>query len=142
MDENLLLDSHRAGLFHLPPARRDAFAAAAARAGLEVLSADLRRQAGRDAVLEELGQALHFPAWYGANFDALYDCLTEPDWQPAPGHVLLLSGLGSLRGADPESFGTLLEVLASAAVTRREAGQPFWIMLDTGAPDIPPAPEK
>jgi hypothetical protein len=23
-----------------------------------------------------------FSDWYGANFDALFDCLTDPDWQP------------------------------------------------------------
>ena len=37
------------------------------------------------ALLKQLGEALNFPDWYGANFDALHDCLTDPDCLPG-GH--------------------------------------------------------
>ena len=32
---------------------------------------------GLDAIHSQLADALHFPAYYGRNLDALYDCLTE-----------------------------------------------------------------
>ena len=31
----------------------------------------------RSRVHSKLARALHFPAWYGRNLDALYDCLTD-----------------------------------------------------------------
>lgn len=140
MTEDLLLDAARSGLFYLSAERKGAFAAAADKAGLSLLAADAGPSTERESILREIGGALHFPEWYGANFDALYDCLTDPDWYPARGHALLLSGLDKLRRAAPESFATLVEVLESAAQTRREAGQPFWVLIDTAAPGIPPAP--
>lgn len=32
---------------------------------------------GRGQVHDYLKEMLHFPEWYGANLDALYDCLTS-----------------------------------------------------------------
>jgi hypothetical protein len=51
----------------------------------QFLHADLSlsRPAHGRSVLRQLGKSLHFPDWYGANFDALFDCLCDPDWQPA-----------------------------------------------------------
>ena len=31
----------------------------------------------RSRVHSKLARSLHFPAWYGCNLDALYDCLTD-----------------------------------------------------------------
>ena len=32
---------------------------------------------GMEAIHRQLSEALDFPDWYGANLDALYDCLTD-----------------------------------------------------------------
>ena len=32
---------------------------------------------GMEAIHRQLARALEFPAWYGGNLDALYDCLTD-----------------------------------------------------------------
>lgn len=37
----------------------------------------LDRAGNRKVVLEGIGEALHFPGYYGANLDALWDCLTD-----------------------------------------------------------------
>ena len=38
---------------------------------------DGRRMTDRETVHEYLSEVLGFPAYYGKNLDALYDCLTE-----------------------------------------------------------------
>jgi RNAse (barnase) inhibitor barstar len=83
-------------------------------------AADLVRQSGRGfavldgataatkgEVLAALGEALMFPDHYGANFDALADCLadlTEPT-------VLLWDCWGGLADTDQRSFSILLTIL-------------------------------
>jgi guanyl-specific ribonuclease Sa len=40
-----------------------------------------------DSVLANSGDDLDFPEWYGRNFDALKDCLTDFSWREAAGYV-------------------------------------------------------
>lgn len=142
MTASLLKDHTRAGLFHLPPTRRLTVIGAIAAAQLTPLSFDLAHCRSAGDALTAIGQALHFPDWYGANFDALHDCLTDPDWQAGHGLVLMVDGLAPLRNAAPEAFSTLLEVFRSAADNRSAAGQPLWILLGepaAGIADLPAA---
>lgn len=133
-----LTDPERAGLYALPADRQAAIATAARDAGFRILHASLDASADADQALTTLGTQLEFPDWYGANFDALYDCLTDPDWNPAAGHLLLLSGLGRWQQAHPEAGATLIEVLLAACDERRAAGHPFWLLVDQPGAGIPP----
>jgi len=108
---------------------------------LPVLSVDLSACRNPAEALRHLGTTLHFPSWYGANFDALFDCLTDPDWQAGTGAVVLIIGIDSLRRAAPEGFATLIEVFQAAAEAWRAAGKPCWILLDAPASGITPLPE-
>lgn len=137
MNHNAFLDPAHAGVFYLAPERWEAVRTAAHQA--EWPTAQSRIKTGdKEGVLRELGASLNFPGWYGANLDALYDCLTDPDVLPSA--VVLLSGLSRLSTADPEAFSTLIKVLASAADSRRDSGQPLWLLLDTTTPGIPEFP--
>lgn len=141
MTKKLLKKTDRAGLYHLPPLRREAIEASARKYHFPVLHADVSAHQTMETTLRLLGNALQFPIWFGANLDALFDCLTDPDWLPAKGHVVILSGIDSVRIADPEDFATLIEVLQAASESRREAGSPLWILIDTPARGIATLPE-
>jgi RNAse (barnase) inhibitor barstar len=65
--------------------------------------------------LDAIGAALCFPAWYGRNLDALYDCLTDLSWLPPGEHVLIWSGHRDLEIADPDGYRAVLAVLDDAA---------------------------
>lgn len=129
------------GTYFLPAARQSAIEAAAGKERLKLLTAEISPHAGKDKALAQLGKDLGFPIWHGGNFDALFDCLTDGDWQPAKGHVLLINGTAALRASDPEDFSTLIEVFKAAVAARKEAGSPFWILLDAPARGIPSFPE-
>ena len=64
-----------------------------------------RRCASRrkSELLKNIAQALGFPDWFGHNWDALEDCLSDLSWREAPGYVLLFekpSARRRLRRAD------------------------------------------
>lgn len=75
--------------------------------------------------LEAIGVALDFPAWYGRNLDALYDCLVDLSWQLGGEHVLVWAGHRELEVADPEGYRAVLAVLVDAA----GAGRPLSVVL-------------
>jgi hypothetical protein len=74
----LLEDAPQAGIFHLPGVARRQSERLPKR-GLRLLSMSVSRLDRIDIVLSRLG-ALDFPEWYGHNFDALKDCLTDFSW--------------------------------------------------------------
>ena len=141
MSDKSLKDAAASGLYHLPPSRLASVEASADRTRFCLLKADITQQTSIESALTQLGSAFQFPIWYGANFDALYDCLCDPDWQPAKGHVLVINGMARLRAADPDDFATLIEVFLAVADARRERQEPFWILIDTPTRGISTLPE-
>ncbi len=137
MSHALLKKIDASGVYFLPAPRRTAIAQAAKQLHFVLLGVEIAEQSNIEKTLRQLGTAFGFPIWYGANFDALFDCLTDPDWLPAKGHILLINGIARLRNADPDDFATLLEVLQAAAEARRATQTPFWVLIDAPARGIP-----
>ena len=137
MSDNLLENASASGVFHLAATQRSTVETAAHQANFCVLKADIVGPASTCEALHQLGSALHFPSWYGANYDALYDCLTDPDWQPAKGHVLFINGITGWRASHPVDFAALIEVLQAAAEDRRKTQVPFWVLIDAPARGVP-----
>ena len=81
MSEKFLGKADKAAVYYLPASRRKAIDATAAKLQLRSIPVKLSRAASAGEALRRLGKALNFPDWYGANFDALIDCLTDPEWR-------------------------------------------------------------
>jgi RNAse (barnase) inhibitor barstar len=93
------------------------------------LSVDLGRCTTAAGVLRKLGSALELPDWYGNNFDALFDCLSDPEWHAASPLILRLYGLRKLQERQPDDCATLIEVLG-AAEARSNGGAALAIVVD------------
>lgn len=61
-------------------------------------------------VFNEFARALGFPDYCGRNWDALEECLTDLEWIPAKGYVVLINDAQSVIPDDEEEYETLLEV--------------------------------
>jgi len=107
-----------------------------------VFAVDLAGVKGKAVLMERLQGALDFPEWFGQNWDALEDCLTDMSWSDHPGFVLLIKGGGALRRHDKPLFDTLVDVLKSAADYWRGQERPFWgFFLElNGDPTLPQFP--
>ncbi len=89
----------------------DALRQWAAAAGHRFFHVDLHGCTGKKAVLVALGRAFAFPRWYGANLDALYDCLTDlPDKHGGPGFVVVVENLPRSGAFDADQRAALLDV--------------------------------
>lgn len=126
----LLEDSRQAGIYRLSHGDRLALREAAEAAGFACFEADLGDSDQIQAVLTGFGRQLGFPAWYGNNFDALKDCLSDISWHEEAGCLLILSRAEALQRANAKAFRTLNEVFAAAIAEWRAQGVPMWVFYD------------
>ena len=134
-------DASQAGLYYLSSATKATLHNRIGKLNRPFMEADVSHCRDIHAALAELGKLLQFPIWYGANYDALHDCLSDPDWPSGKGVILHISGLDALRSGDPESFSTLVNVLQSATENRSGTQQSLWILLDTPARGVTKLPD-
>ncbi|MGH8705012.1 MAG: barstar family protein [Burkholderiales bacterium] len=127
-----LTDPARSGVYRA--SRADDILEVAQGSGLRVARVVLEGATDKSALLERVARALEFPQWFGGNWDALEDCVTDLSWVKADGHVLLVEGAG---GVPEDDLGVFADVLASAAAYWAERGRPFFAVFVGGARSLP-----
>jgi len=84
------------------------------------------------ADMASIAAALDFPDWFGKNWDALEDCLTDFSWREAAGHLLVF------EHAQPgDELGVLIDVLRSSAEFWAGRGKPFFAVFIDPAAKLP-----
>ena len=86
---------------------------------------DGRCLANKQDLLFEIGRALNFPDYYGANWDALEECLLDLSWRDGP--ICLL--INHAEAIPEEVMAMLLEIFSLAAAYWAEAGRGFTLFL-------------
>jgi hypothetical protein len=125
----VLADPAQGGAYFVDARENESLADAARALDFRVVHIDLTGCADKDAVLQRFAQALHFPEWFGGNFDALADSLGDLSWARADGYLLLIEHTDAWRLADDDNFATLLDILNEAAVVWGDQGVPFWSLM-------------
>ncbi|MFG2619599.1 barstar family protein [Streptomyces sp. NPDC048507] len=101
--------------------------AAAEEAGTAVLRLDLDGVRSKAALMRRCAEALEAPEWFGANWDALADALSDLSWLPrAPARLLAVTSWRGYAAERADDWETLREVLEEAV--------DFW----RGRPDAAP----
>jgi hypothetical protein len=100
------------------------------------MSADFSGLRSARGVLRRLGSDLSFPEWYGGNFDALVDCLGDPELPAGRCPTLLLAGLGDFHRADSAGLDTFVAALRAAIEDRQAQGRPLTVVVDVPLPDL------
>lgn len=125
-----LSDPDRSGVYRVAHERdiRDSLSGSAH----DLLVIDL--EAGKAQMLSAIAKALDFPAWYGGNWDALEDCLTDLSWRKYVPRVVVFP-----LWKDSGDLNTLRDVLAAAAEFWRGRRCPFFaVFVDpNGALELP-----
>ena len=117
------------GVYFVGHADLERLARQARRHELVVRRIDLAGCRSKQALLQQLAEALPLPASFGDNWDALADCLRDPRWEAGWGHVLLLDHVDDLHHAAAADFDLLLGILDDAATFGSEQEQPWFAFL-------------
>ena len=124
------------GVFHLPEIGRNEVQTATRDAEMVFHLVNLEDSEDTEAALELLAEGMRFPEWFGNNFDALYDCLTDLTWQETSSTVIVLTGCDGLYASAPEAWETLINVFKSASEYWRDEDVPFWVFIDMRADEL------
>ena len=127
-----LSDVSKSGVYRA--SRTDEILDATQGSALQVARIGLAGAAGKEALMGCVARALGFPQWFGGNWDAIEDCLTDLSWSSAAGHVLLIEGAADLP---VDERGILVDILASAAASWAERERPFFAVFLDGLPTLP-----
>ncbi len=119
----------QSGVYFVGVSDLDRLARAAVRDELGVCRTDLADCHSKDELLQRLAISLQLPATFGHNWDALADCLRDPGWLPAWGHVLLFEHADALRQAAEADFTILLGILDDAATFGNDHDRPWFAFL-------------
>lgn len=105
--------------------------------GLIALVVRGRKMRTRDALYDELGAALQFPSYFGENWNAVHECISDLDWWPfGEGRVILVEDADQVL-ADSDEVDEL-EVMVRSF---RRAHEEFAAPIAQGAWfDRPPIP--
>ena len=115
-----LQDASRSGVYRVARAEEITHAVG----GSRLLLARIRF-ADKETLLKNIAAALGFPDWFGANWDALEDCLSD---LPGEGYVVLFE---NPKAGD--ELGILVDVLRSSAESWAGRGKPFFaVFIDPG----------
>jgi hypothetical protein len=122
-----LQDASRSGVYQA--ARADEIVDAVRGSGLSLVRIAFSE---KSVLLKSIAAALEFPDWFGGNWDALEDCLSDLSWRQAGGHVLLFENAKS-----SDDLGVLIDILQSTAEFWAGRGMPFFAVFIDPAHALP-----
>ena len=90
---------------------------AAQKLGQHFLYANLAKAQSKQDVLDLIGAQFTLPSHFGKNFDALYDCMTDPLHKsgPQPGFIVVLEQIPAHAKFDKEAREQLLDIFRDTA---------------------------
>ena len=69
----------------------------------------------RSGLFSELTHIFEFPSYFGHNWDALDECVTDLEWMPGRGYILLIKNADQLLSEDAnESYAIFIDIMKKA----------------------------
>lgn len=108
----------------------------AAGVGATYRELDLERVEDKDHLMLALRTDLDLPEYFGNNWDALADVLSDPEQMP-DAYGLGLCGLGQFQRRHPRLWHALEDALLDAQKAIAGAGKRLWILEVSADADLP-----
>jgi len=83
----------------------------------------------KEQFLKHAATVFHFPEYFGNNWDAFADCLTDMSWHEAPGFVILYHHFDSLAMHSPNEFETIMDIFKDSTAFWGTQGKAMFVLL-------------
>ena len=121
-----LQDVKESGLYMVTCALDDV-RQAAQDAGYVLFDIDLTGIHSKSEFLAIIAEKIEAPEWFGKNWDALADALSDLSWKNAPGYVMLLVNCNENFNLLANDHDVARDILETTAEYWKSLGKPFWI---------------
>lgn len=99
------------------------------RRGFNVVTIDGAAVSDKEAFLRATADGLRFPAYFGENWDAFEECLTDLSWMPAKANVLVLDRFDHFVSGNRSQWEIALDILRSAVEHWQSTDTPMYVLL-------------
>lgn len=83
----------------------------------------------KDQFLNQVALVLSFPEYFGNNWDAFADCLTDMSWHETDGFVILYDNFDSLAEHSPRDFEIALDIFKESTEFWHNRGKALFVLL-------------
>jgi RNAse (barnase) inhibitor barstar len=97
--------------------------------GTKVYVLDGNRIVDSTSLFQEFATAMQFPEYFGHNWDALKDCLTELDGHEVDRYIITIDKLDRFITKDPSQWTNFLDVCKSVVEYWQDTETPVYILL-------------
>jgi len=133
---DLLTDAKQSGVYRLEGhAAKNDLKRLAKQHGLAFFALDGKIIHNKDQFLKQAAAALQFPSYFGGNWDAMADCLTDMEWHGAEEFMIFYGNCDPFALNEPDQFAVALEIFNESAEFWREQDK-FMIVLLSGSANI------
>ena len=133
-----LVESHAGGVFRCHTPLPDSALTGAASQNMLVVPVKLTAARDKTAFLNAIAKALQFPAYFGHNWDAFYDCLLDLKHGDGAGTLLILQDVSGFARAEPEEFAAAMDTLADAADYWKGEHKALLVIAELATPMLAP----
>ncbi|MEH2445895.1 MAG: barstar family protein [Nostoc sp.] len=93
---------------------REAVERIAAEPGTKVFYLDGKKINSKETFLSKAAEAMQFPRYFGFNWDAFDECITDLTWCPAERYLIFYDDADIFAQAEPTQYQIALDILNSA----------------------------
>jgi RNAse (barnase) inhibitor barstar len=97
--------------------------------GLIFFHIDLAGVSTKEGFLEIASQALQFPDYFGMNWDAFEECLTDLSWSPGGGYVIVFNNIEDFAKNARLELNTARKILKLCASLWKKQNTPFYVLI-------------
>ncbi len=97
--------------------------------GTEIFYLDGREIRDKQSFLQKVAEVMRFPDYFGYNWDALEECITDLDWCPAARYILIYDYPEAFSKVEPEEWKLAYDILRSAVEYWQVTDTPLEVLL-------------